>query len=53
MMLVQYFFFLDFLYKSLCCYYSFKLSQLVVAVQMNIHCIYFNIKEGKSTQAVN
>ena len=36
------FFFSDFLYKSLCCWYSFELHQQVDALQMGTHNIYLN-----------
>ena len=34
-------FFSDFLYKSICCGYSFELPQLVEAIQMSTHNICF------------
>ena len=45
MMLMRFFcvfFFSDFLYKSICCGYSFELHQQVDAVQMGTHniCLY-------------
>ena len=33
--------FSDFLYKNLCCGYSFELPQPVEAIQMSTHNIYF------------
>ena len=44
MMLIQcfFFYFSDFLYKSICCGYSFELHQQVDAIQMGTHniCLY-------------
>ena len=38
MILTQYF--SDFLYKSICCWFSFELPQLVEAIQMSTNNIY-------------
>ena len=51
MMLMQYIIFC-FLYRSVCCGYSFELSQLVEAIQMRTHNICFH-KEDKSTLVVS
>ena len=44
--------FSDFLYKSICCWYSFELPQLVEAIQMSTNNICFYIEAAKSTLAV-
>ena len=41
--------FSDFLYKSICCGYSFELPRLVEAIQMSTHNICFYKEEDKST----
>ena len=41
--------FSDLLFESICCGYSFELPQLVEAIQMSTHNIYF-YKVDKSTQ---
>ena len=48
-----FFFFSDFLYKSICCGYSFELHQQVDAIQMGTHniCLYIK-KKTKSALAV-
>ena len=38
--------FSDFLYKNICCGYSFELPQLVEAIQMSYHNICFFIKKS-------
>ena len=50
MMIMQ--FFSDFLYKGICCGYSFELHQQVNAVQMSTYniCLYKEVR--KSTLAV-
>ena len=45
-------YFLDFLYKSICCWYSFELLQLVEAIQMSTSNIRFYKQVYKSTLAV-
>ena len=44
--------FSDFLYKSICCGYSFELPQLVEAIQMSTHNICFYKVVDKSTLTV-
>ena len=44
--------FSDFLYKSICCGYSFELPRLVEAIQMSTDNIYFYKEVDKSTLAV-
>ena len=46
------FYFSDFLYKSICCGYSFELHQQVDAIQMGTHIICFYKEEDKNTLAV-
>ena len=50
MILMQYF--SDFLYKSICCLYSFELPQLVEAIQMSTNNICFYKDIDKSILAV-
>ena len=50
MILMQYF--SDFLHKSICCWYSFELPQLVEAIQMSTNNICFYKEVDKSTLAV-
>ena len=38
--------FSDFLYKNICCGYSFELPRLVEAIQMSYHNICFFIKKS-------
>ena len=51
MMIMQVFFcfcfFSDFLYKGICCGYSFELHRQVDAIQMSIHniCLYKEVKK--------
>ena len=42
----------DFLYKSICCWYSFELPQLAEAIQMSTNNICFYKELDKSTLAV-
>ena len=42
----------DFLYKSICCWYSFELPQLVEAIQMSTNNIPFCKEVDKSTLVV-
>ena len=44
--------FSDFLYKCICCGYSFELPRLVEAIQMSTDNIYFYKEVDKSTLAV-
>ena len=44
--------FSDFLYKSICCGYSFELPRLVGAIQTSTDNIYFYKEVDKSTLAV-
>ena len=44
--------FFDFLYKSICCGYSFELPGLVEAIQMSTHNICFYKEVDKSTLTV-
>ena len=44
--------FSDFLYKSICCWYSFELPRLVEAIQTSTDNIYFYKEVDKSTLAV-
>ena len=44
--------FSDFLYKNICCGYSFELPRLVEAIQMSSHNICFYKEVDKSTQTV-
>ena len=44
--------FSDFLYKNICCWYSFELPQLVEAIQMSSHNICLYKEEDKSTLTV-
>ena len=44
--------FSDFLYKSICCGYSFELPRPVEAIQTSTDNIYFNKEVDKSTLAV-
>ena len=44
--------FSDFLYKNICCGYSFELPQLVEAIQMSTHNICFYKEADKSTLVV-
>ena len=46
------FYFSDFLYKSICCGYSFELHQQVDAIQMGTHNICLYKEVGKNTLAV-
>ena len=46
------FFFSDFLYKSICCGYSFELHPQVDAIQMGTHNICFYKEVDKKTLAV-
>ena len=52
MMIMQFFFY--FLFKSICCGYSFELHRQVDAIQMSTHniCLYKEVKK-KKTLAVN
>ena len=45
-------FFSVFLYKSICCWYSFELPQLVEAIQMSTNNIFFYKEVEKSTLTV-
>ena len=49
MMIIR--FFSDFLYKGICCVYSFKLHRQVDAIQMSTHNICFYKEVKKSTLA--
>ena len=44
--------FSDFLYKSICCGYSFELPRLVEAIQTSTYNIYFHKEVDKSTLSV-
>ena len=46
-MMILRFFFSDFLYKGICCGYSFELHRQVDAVQMSTHniCLYKDVKK--------
>ena len=50
MILMQYF--SDFLYKSICCWYSSELPRLVEAIQMSTNNICFHNGVDKNTLAV-
>ena len=44
--------FSDFLYKNICCGYSFELPRLVEAIQLSSHNIGFNKELDKSTLTI-
>ena len=44
-------YFSDFLYKSICCWYSFELPRLVEAIQMSTNNMFYK-EVDKSTLAV-
>ena len=48
-----FFFFFDFLYKIICCGYSFELHRQVNAVQMGIHHIYLYQEVDKKYTGCN